>query len=92
LKVRPYPYRTYDGRVSQVLPAAAPDRPVAQPQELQRLGQELTNYFAVVTVFPNPDGSLREGMTGTAKIAGRSRPLAWQVGRGAWRWLRSQVW
>ena len=35
---------------------------------------------------------LREGMTGTAKVAGRSRPLAWQAGRGAWRWLRSQVW
>src|ERR1700723_2974407 len=85
LKVRPYPFRTYDGRVSQVLPAAAPDRPVARPQELERLGQELTNYFAVVTVFPNPDGSLREGMTGTAKIAGKSRPLAWQAGRGAGR-------
>jgi multidrug resistance efflux pump len=92
LKVLPYPYRTYAGSVAQVLPAAALDRPVAQPQELKRLGQELTNYFAVVTVFPNPDGSLREGMTGTAKVAGRSRPLAWQAGRGAWRWLRSQVW
>jgi putative peptide zinc metalloprotease protein len=92
LKVLPDPYRTYAGSVAQVLPAAALDRPVAQPQKLERLGQELTNYFAVVTVFPNPDGSLREGMTGTAKIAGRSRPLAWQAGRGAWRWLRSQVW
>jgi hypothetical protein len=92
LKVLPYPFRTYVGSVAQVLPAAALDRPVARPQELERLGQELTNYFAVVTVFPNPDGSLREGMTGTAKIAGRSRPLAWQAGRGAWRWLRSQVW
>jgi putative peptide zinc metalloprotease protein len=92
LKVLPYPFRTYSGSVAQVLPAAAPDRPVAQPQELERMGQELTNYFAVITVFPNPDGSLREGMTGTAKIAGGSRPLAWQAGRAAWRWLRSQVW
>jgi putative peptide zinc metalloprotease protein len=92
LKVLPYPFRTYAGTVAQILPAAALDRPVARPQELERLGQELTNYFAVVTVFPNPDGSLREGMTGTAKIAGRSRPLAWQAGRGAWRWFRSQVW
>jgi putative peptide zinc metalloprotease protein len=92
LKVLPYPYRTYAGSVAQVLPAAALDRPVAQPQQLERLGQELTNYFAVVAVFPNPDGSLREGMTGTAKLAGRSRPLAWQAGRSAWRWLRSQVW
>ncbi len=92
LKVLPYPFRTYSGSVAQVLPAAAPDRPVAQPQELERLGQDLTNYFAVITVFPNPDGSLREGMTGTAKIAGGSRPLAWQAGRAVWRWLRSQVW
>ncbi len=92
LKVLPYPFRTYSGSVAQVLPAAAPDKPVAQPQDLERLGQQLTNYFAVITVFPNPDGSLREGMTGTAKIAGVSRPLAWQAGRAAWRWIRSQVW
>jgi putative peptide zinc metalloprotease protein len=92
LKVSPYPFRTYAGSVAQVLPAAAPDRPVRKPQQLERLGQELTNYFAVVTVFPNPDGSLREGMTGTAKIDGRSRPLVWQAGRGLWRWLRSQLW
>jgi putative peptide zinc metalloprotease protein len=92
LKVLPYPFRTYSGSVAQVLPAAAPDRPVAQPQELERMGQELTNYFAVITIFPNTDGSLREGMTGTAKIVGGSRPLAWQAGRAAWRWLRSQVW
>jgi putative peptide zinc metalloprotease protein len=92
VKVLPFPFRTYAGRVEQVLPAAAPDRPVAHPQELERMGQELTNYFAVVMVFPNPDGSLNEGMTGTAKIAGRSYPLVWQVGRGGWRWIRSQVW
>jgi putative peptide zinc metalloprotease protein len=92
LKVLTFPYRTYAGRVEHILPAAAIDRPVAQPQSLERMGQELTNYFAVVMDFPNHDGSLTEGMTGTAKIAGNSYPLAWQGGRGAWRWLRSQVW
>lgn len=92
VKVRPFPYRTYSGRVEQILPAAAADRPVAQPQKFERLGQELTNYFAVVMDFPNPDGSLREGMTGTAKISGKSYPLGWQIGRGIWRWLRSQIW
>ena len=92
VKVLPYPYRTYAGRVEQILPAAAVDRPVAHPQELERMGQELTNYFAVVMVFPNPDGSLKEGMTGKAKIAGKAYPLAWQAGRGIWRWIRSQVW
>jgi len=92
LKVVPYPYRTYAGRVDRILPAAAQDRPVAQPQQLTRLGQDLTNYFAVVMEFPNPDGSLTEGMTGTAKISGKTRPLAWLAARGAWRWVRSQIW
>ena len=92
IKVLPFPYHTYEGRVEQILPAAAQDRPVAQPLKLERMGQELTNYFAVVMVFPNLDGSLREGMTGTAKISWKSRPVAWQAGRGAWRWFRSQAW
>jgi len=92
VKVRPFPYRTYSGRVEQILPAAAADRPVAQPQKFERLGQELTNYFAVVMEFPNPDGSLQEGTRGTAKISGKSYSLGWQIGRGIWRWLRSQIW
>jgi putative peptide zinc metalloprotease protein len=92
LKVVPFTFRTFRGSVDQILPAAAVDRPVAQPEQLERLGQQLTNYFAVEMTFPNPDGSLTEGMTGTAKIAGTHSPLAWQVGRGTWRWLRSQVW
>ena len=92
LKVTPWPYRTYAGQVERVLPAAALDRPLGQPQKLTRLGQDLTNYFAVLMDFPNPDGTLVEGMTGTAKISGKSWPLAWQAARGAWRWVRSQVW
>jgi putative peptide zinc metalloprotease protein len=92
IKVLPFPYQTYAGRVEQILPAAALDRPVAEPLKLERMGQELTNYFAVVMVFPNSDGLLREGMTGTAKISWKSRPVAWQAGRGAWRWFRSQAW
>jgi putative peptide zinc metalloprotease protein len=92
VKVIPYPYRTYDGSVKQILPAATDDRPVAQPEKLTRLGQDLTNYFAVVVELPNSDGALREGMTGTAKVSWKSRPLAWHAARGAWRWLQSQVW
>jgi multidrug resistance efflux pump len=92
LKVTPYAFRTYGGSVARILPATATDQPISNPVRLQRLGQDLTNYVAVEMVFPNPDRSLLEGMTGTAKIAGRSSPVAWQVGRSTWRWLRSQVW
>ncbi|MGA8145814.1 MAG: efflux RND transporter periplasmic adaptor subunit [Candidatus Acidiferrales bacterium] len=92
VKVLSYPLRTYSGHVDQILPAAAADVPVAQTQKLMRLGQELTNHIAVVMDFPNPDGSLSEGMTGTAKITVKSRPLGLQATRSAWHWLRSQVW
>jgi putative peptide zinc metalloprotease protein len=92
VKVLSFPYRTYSGRVDQILPAAAEDRPLSHPHKLERMGQELTNYFAVVVDFPNPDGTLREGMTGTARISAKSSPLAWKVGRESWRWLRSQIW
>lgn len=92
MKVLPFPYRTYSGQVEQILPAAAVDQPVAQPEKLERLGQELTNYFAVVVDFPNSDGSLREGMTGTAKISSKSSSIGWRMGRAGWHWVRSQVW
>ena len=92
VKVLPYAFRTYSGHVEQILPAAATDAPVSQTQKLTRLGQELTNRFAVVMAFPNSDGSLSGGMTGVAKITVKNRPLAWQVGRSAWHWLRSQIW
>jgi multidrug efflux pump subunit AcrA (membrane-fusion protein) len=92
MKVLPFPYRTYSGQVEQILPAAAVDQPVAQPEKLERLGQELTNYFAVVVDFPNSDGSLREGMTGTAKISSKSSSIGWRMGRAGWHWMRSQVW
>jgi len=92
VKVLPYAFRTFTGHVEQILPAAATDAPISDTQKLTRLGQELTNRFAVVMVFPNSDGSLSAGMTGVAKITVKSRPLAWQMSRSAWHWLRSQVW
>jgi putative peptide zinc metalloprotease protein len=92
VKVAPFPFRTYTGSVQKILPAAAVDQPVTQTEDLERLGQKLTNYFAVEMEFANSDGSLREGMTGTARIAGESSPLAWQFCRATWRWAKSQIW
>ena len=92
VKVLPFPYRTYSGHVEKILPAAALDHPVAQTVKLERLGQELANFVAVEMEIPNPDGSLREGMTGKAKITGARHSMAWQVGQAVWRWGRSQFW
>lgn len=92
MKVSPFPYRTYAGRIDRIQPAAAADRPVSQPARLERLGQDLTNYFAVEVQFRNPDASLLEGMTGTAKIYTGRASIARQWGRAFSRWVRSQVW
>jgi putative peptide zinc metalloprotease protein len=92
VKVVPFPYRTYSGRVGRIYPASAADRPVTQTENLERLGQQLTNYFAVDVEFANQDGSLREGMTGTAKVSGKRASLAWQASRAMWRWAHSQAW
>jgi len=92
LNVRAYPYRTYEGAVKQILPAAAADEPVGLPKSPEKAGTRLSNYFAVTLEFDNTDGALREGMTGTAKIIGPRRSLALQWARGAWRWLQFVAW
>jgi putative peptide zinc metalloprotease protein len=92
MNVRAYAYRTFSGTVRQILPAAALEEPVTAEKTPERAGRLLSNYFAVVLEFPNPDGVLKEGMTGTAKIYVGRRSLGWQWARGGWRWMRSQVW
>jgi putative peptide zinc metalloprotease protein len=92
LKTNSYPLRTFAGRVDQIMPAAALDRPVSAPETPVEGGQELSNYVAVVLKFPNPNGLLLEGMTGMAKILGPRRPIAWHIARGTWRWVHTYVW
>ncbi|NDQ57127.1 MAG: HlyD family efflux transporter periplasmic adaptor subunit [Acidipila sp.] len=92
MNVRAYPYRTFSGRVRAMLPAAAAEEPVTAEKMPERAGRPLSNYFAVVLEFSNTDGALTEGMTGTAKIYGVRRPLAWQWARGGWRWIKSLIW
>ena len=92
MNLRAFPLRSFSGTVEKILPASAADRPVTEPAKLERRGQELTNYFAVVLEFPNEEGMLREGMTGTAKISGESYASGWRAARAVWRWAKSLVW
>ncbi len=86
------PFRTYSGTVRAIMPAASFARPVSAPRRIERKGQELTNFFEVTMEFPNPDGELKEGMTGMARIYGKRYPLAWRVGRSGWRWIHTLIW
>jgi putative peptide zinc metalloprotease protein len=92
LKLRTYPFQTFSGTIRQIMPAASSERPVTEPNKVERKGQELTNFFEVVMEFPNPNGELREGMTGTARISGKRYPVAFRALRAGWRWARSLIW
>jgi multidrug resistance efflux pump len=92
LKVQSFPFRTFTGQIEQVMPAASTNRPVTAPDKLERKGQELANFFEVDMEFPNQDGALREGMTGTARIYGKHYPLVWRFGRAGYRWIHSLIW
>ncbi|MGH9863314.1 MAG: efflux RND transporter periplasmic adaptor subunit [Candidatus Acidiferrales bacterium] len=92
LRLRAYPLHSFRGRVEQILPAAAADQPVDVPALKGRDGLKPYNYMAVALEIPNPERRLVEGMTGTAKIYGPRYPWGWRLLRGAWRWLRSNVW
>jgi multidrug efflux pump subunit AcrA (membrane-fusion protein) len=92
LKLTSSPFQTFTGNVRAIMPAASSLRPVSAPHKVERKGQELTNFFEVTMEFPNPEGALQEGMTGTAKIYGKRYPLAWQMARCVYRWARSQIW
>jgi putative peptide zinc metalloprotease protein len=92
LKLNAYPFHTFTGRVAEIMPAAAAARPIDEQLRPERYGQDLTNYFSVIVTLPNPQGVLREGMTGEAKIYAPARPLVWQMGRGLWRWAHSIMW
>ncbi len=92
LKVQSFPFQTFTGEIKEVMPAASTNRPISAPDKLERKGQELANFFEVDMEFPNPDGVLREGMTGTARIYGKRYPLAWRFGRAGYRWVHSLIW
>jgi putative peptide zinc metalloprotease protein len=92
LKLRSYPFQTFSGTIRQIMPAASSERPLAEPDKVERKGQELTNFFEVVMEFPNPNGELKEGMTGTARIYGQRYPVAIRALRAGWRWVRGLIW
>jgi putative peptide zinc metalloprotease protein len=77
-KVRGYPRRWYEARVRSISPIAAAS------------GSE--RIVIVHGELPNPDGSLKAGMTGVGKILCGKRTIYEIVSRRAVRWLRTEFW
>jgi putative peptide zinc metalloprotease protein len=78
LKVRGYPRRWYEAHVRRIAPVAATN------------GSERT--VIVQGELPNPDGSLKAGMTGVGKLLCGKRTIYEIASRRAIRWLRTEFW
>jgi multidrug resistance efflux pump len=78
IKVRGYPRRWYEAHVRSIAPVAAAS------------GSE--KIVVVQGDLPNPDGSLRAGMTGVGKILCGKRSIYEIASRRAIRWLRTEFW
>ena len=78
MKVRGYPKRWYEARVRSIAPVA-----------------DMNGSERIVTVqgdLPDPDGSLKAGMTGAGKILCGKRMIFEIASRRAIRWIRTEFW
>ena len=78
LKVRGYPGSSLSATVRAIAPIA--------------VGQGLQRTVMVRGQLPNPDGTLKPGMTGIGKILCGKKTLAGLLTRRSIRWLRTEFW
>jgi multidrug resistance efflux pump len=78
VKVWTYPDRMFDGVVTGIAPVVEQDK--------------YENVVVVTTEVPNPDGLLRSGMTGFAKIDGGAKPVIVAFTRMFVRFFLIEIW
>jgi HlyD family secretion protein len=78
LKLRPFPMRTFEANVKAISPVADE---ASEERKVVIRGE-----------LPNPDGSLKTGMTGVGKILCGKRLIINLVSRRLIRWLRTEFW
>lgn len=81
----------HEAQVSAISPLSA-----AIPAGLQEMGQysgiRPPNFYAVDLMIPNPDGALKPGMAGVARIYGRRCSLAALAGQEIANFVGRKVW
>jgi len=80
------------GRVVMIAPVAKRATVETATATVARDDGSASRVVRVLTEIPNPDGTLKSGMTGYAKIATGYRPLWDVVFRPLVRWCRVEVW
>ena len=80
------------GIVASISPATLASPVTASAASEPLAPKEQPEQFTATTVFDNPDGSLRPGMVGYAKIHGRRASYASRTWRILKRWVQSIAW
>jgi len=83
--------RAWDGRAVRVSPASAEMDPVLAEESGYR-GLNPPKYYVVDLQIENPDGKLKPGMLGLARIYGERRSLLGLTWRGVSEFVRRKVW
>jgi putative peptide zinc metalloprotease protein len=82
---------TLNARVTSLAPKSSELDP-ALAQASQFRGLAMTSFYAAQMEIDNPDGKLKPGMTGTARIYGQRRSLAGLVWQEGWRFFARKIW
>ncbi len=80
-----------DARVISLAPKSSEIDP-ALAQVSQFRGLAVANFYAAQIEIDNPDGQLKPGMIGTARIYGKRRSLAGLVWQEGWRFFARKIW
>ena len=80
-----------DARVTSLAPKSSEIDP-ALAQASQFRGLAVTSFYVAQTEIDNPDGRLKPGMIGTARIYGERRSLAGLVWQEGWRFFARKIW
>ncbi len=84
------PFRAVRGTIVSIAPATRNNERGEATEALRP--PEMPDQIVVRALFENPDGTLRPGMSGFAKIRGPRTSLLAEAGRILYRWLRSTFW
>jgi putative peptide zinc metalloprotease protein len=84
-------FHSVSGKVAEIAEAASEITPGLQPVSNYK-GLAPPKYYAVTVLKANPDGTLLDGMTGTAKIRIRNRSFAGRVAHTAGDFVRRKFW
>jgi putative peptide zinc metalloprotease protein len=84
------PFRAVRGTIVSIAPSSRPAAGTEIPEALRP--PEMPSRIVVRALFENPDGDLKPGMSGFAKLRSQRVSLAAEAGRVLYRWLRAVFW